>query len=143
MKKTAIVIRWIARLLSVAMIGLVVAYAIDLGSLNPAGLIPELRGGYISLLVMTAAGLFAWWWELPGGLIILAGFAAYWYFEGNWLSSFFAAFPLSGLLYLIAWMLEHPPKPAPAVDPNSANSNGKGKARTRSKGKGRREKKKA
>jgi len=129
MKRFSGAVRWIARILSLVMVAYVIVFAIGLGTFNPMELIPEERGVFIALLVMMMAALFAWRWELLGGLVVLAGFGLFYYFEGSGPSGYFAVFPLAGCLYLIAWLLEHQPRPATA--PIKNEKQGKKKKRGR------------
>jgi hypothetical protein len=108
------------------MVVMVIVFAIGKGTFNPKDLFPEERGVFIALLVMMIAGLLAWRWEAVGGLIVLAGFGLFWYFEGNWSDGYFVIFPLAGCLYLIAWLLEH--KPAEAVVETGKGSKGRSKS---------------
>lgn len=127
MKKLSSVVRWVARAMSLAMVALMLVFVIGEGTPNPMDLVPEERGVFFALAIMTLAGLLAWRFELIGGLIILAGFGMYRYFEGGWPEGYFAIFPLAGCLYLIAWLLEHQPAVAAALDPKEQKSKGKAK----------------
>jgi hypothetical protein len=98
------VVRWTARIIGIALLGLIVAFAIGEGVPNP------LRGSIrenmltVALLTMIVGQIVAWRWEGIGSLLILGGFALFAIVNhGVPLNIVFAPWLVTGLLYLICW----------------------------------------
>jgi hypothetical protein len=102
------ILRWIARLSSLALVTLFVAIAIGEG---PPPLWPlSIHTLLFCLLVLCLAGLLvAWRWELVGGLIALAGIVGFYlvhfantgfgHFPGGWV---FPSMFVTGVLFVVA-----------------------------------------
>ena len=101
------VLRWTARAIGIALLGLIAAFAIGEGMPNPLrGSLPEhlLTIGFQTMLI---GQIVAWRWEGIGSLLILGGFALFAIVNpgvrlnqslvvvGPWL--------VTGLLYLLCW----------------------------------------
>lgn len=123
-RRIVAVVRWTARAIGIALLGLFVVLAIGEGVANRRGSVQEanvvatspsgsLQGSLresllgISILAMLISQIVAWRWEGIGGLLILGGFALFaivnpgvrlnqsFVVVGPWLAT--------GLLYLICW----------------------------------------
>lgn len=101
------VVRWTARTIGIALLGLIAAFAIGEGGPNP--LTVSLRENLIgvALLTMIVGQIVAWKWEGMGSLLILGGFALFAIVNhGVRLNSSFVVYVpwlVTGLLYLICW----------------------------------------
>jgi hypothetical protein len=98
------VVRWTARIIGIAILGLIVALAIGEGVPNP------LRGSFrehllgIGILTMLIGQIVAWRWEGIGSLLILGGFALFAIVNhGVPVNVVFGPWLVTGLLYLISW----------------------------------------
>ena len=96
---TVAVLRWTARVVGVALLGLIVAFAIGEGVPNP------LRGSLReNLLTAGLLTMVAWKWEGIGSLLILGGFALFAIVNhGVSLNVVSGPWLVTGLLYLICW----------------------------------------
>jgi hypothetical protein len=102
---TVIVLRWIARIIGIALLGLVAAFAIGEGVPNPLrGSLPE-KLCHVGLLTMIVGQILAWKWEGLGSLLILGGFALFAIVNhGVPLNIVFGPWLVTGLLYLVIWL---------------------------------------
>lgn len=98
------VVRWTARAIGIALLGLIAAFAIGEGVPNP------LRGSLpanmltVALLTMLVGQIVAWKWECTGSLLILGGFALFAIVNhGVPLNVIFGPWLVTGLLYLVCW----------------------------------------
>jgi hypothetical protein len=130
MKKLASVIRWIARVLSALTVIFMVRMGIGEGLPRPSELTSTEQMMWVGLIVMMIGALAAWKWEVAGAVVIFAGFGVKWYAYGEYPAAWYSLFPLVGLLYLIAWMLEHKPVAAAATAPVQAKKQGKKKKKS-------------
>ncbi len=98
------VVRWTARTIGIALLGLIVAFAIGEGVPNPLrGSVPE-NLLTIGLLTMIAGQILAWKWEGIGSLLILGGLALFAIVNhGVPLNIVFGPWLFTGLLYLVCW----------------------------------------
>lgn len=108
-----LLVRSIARVVSVALLLFVALVAIGEGFPNPMDLAGRESLLTVAFVAMVAGLIVGWWRELAGGLLILGGFAAFMIVEYiatgdagmNWI---FALFPAAGILYLVYWRLGRP-----------------------------------
>ena len=107
-------LRWVARLLALALAGLIVAMAIGEG-FNPTKLKARELALTIPFFVMWLGLLVGWRWEGLGGLLVVAGVAGFYLLHfavtgfGNlprgWV---FPSLALPGILFLACWFWEKP-----------------------------------
>lgn len=103
--------RWTARILGIAMVGLVFTYFVGTGGFNPLKLKARETALMIPFLVAVGGLLLAWKWELAGGLLTIDGMLVFvglnWSFSGEpphgWA---FGALTLPGFLFLICAILD-------------------------------------
>jgi len=105
-----ILVKWLARVLSLLSIGVMLLFAFGEG-LN----LLRLSGEEAILFVLFPLGvslgmLVAWWRELAGGILSVACFALFYVVHfilsgGLPRGPFFFLFTLPGLIFLISWML--------------------------------------
>ena len=98
------IVRWTARIIGIAILGLIVVFAIGEGVPNP------LQGSFrehllgIGILTMLIGQIVAWKWEGIGSVLILGGFALFAIVNhGVPLNIVFGPWLVTGLLYLICW----------------------------------------
>jgi hypothetical protein len=98
------VVRWTARIIGIAILGLITAFAVGEGVPNPLrGSLPE-NMLTVALLTMIFGQLLAWKWEGIGGILIVGGFALFAIVNhGVPLNVVFAPWLVTELLYLICW----------------------------------------
>jgi hypothetical protein len=98
------VLRWTARAIGIALLGLIAAFAIGEGMPNPLrGSLPEhlLTIGFQTMLI---GQIVAWRWEGIGSLLILGGFALFATVNrGVPLNIVYGPWLVTGLLYSICW----------------------------------------
>jgi hypothetical protein len=103
-RRIVTVVRWTARTIGIALLGLIAVFAIGEGVPNP--LVLSLRENLLSvvLLTMIVGQILAWKWEGLGSLLILGGFALFAIVNhGVPLNVVFGPWLVTGLLYLICW----------------------------------------
>ena len=98
------VVRWIARVVGIALLGLIVVIAIGEGVPNPLRMSFQENLLGIGILAMLIGQIVAWRWEGIGSLLILGGFALFVTVNhGVRLNVVFGPWLVTGLLYLVCW----------------------------------------
>jgi len=98
------VARWTARLVSVALLALLVAFAVGEGLPNPLGQPIVVNLLSVAMLTMMVGLIIAWKWEGVGGLLILGGFGFFAAVNhGIRLNVVFGPMVVTGLLFLLCW----------------------------------------
>lgn len=104
-KRIITVVRWVARILGILLLGLVVILAI--GEAKPEHLREMVLGN--ALFTILVGLVIAWKWEGLGSLLILGGFTVFAIVNGSRTLTFhplhnpFYAFLITGLLFLFCW----------------------------------------
>lgn len=89
-KLLATVLRWIARVIGIVLVGLVLLLAIGEGVPSPFSHPFVITIGLLALTLVVSGILLAWRWELSGGIVSLAGWVLFIVAERiNWQHSFF------------------------------------------------------
>ena len=103
-RRMVTVLRWTARIIGIAILGLVTAFAIGEGVPNPLrGSLPE-HSLTIGFQAMIIGQIVAWRWEGIGSLLILGGFALFAIVNhGVPINVVYGPWLVTGLLYLICW----------------------------------------
>jgi hypothetical protein len=103
-RRIVTVVRWTARTIGIALLGLIAAFAIGEGVPNPLrGSLPEhlLTIGFHAMIIGQTV---AWKWEAIGSLLILGGFALFAIVNhGVPLNVVYGPWLVTGLLYLVCW----------------------------------------
>jgi hypothetical protein len=76
-KLLATIFRWIARVIGTALVGLTLFIAIGEGMPNPFTQPFVIQIGFLALTLVLSGILLAWRWELPGGILSLAGWVLF------------------------------------------------------------------
>ena len=111
-KRIVIAVRWIGRILSVLLLGLMVVLAI--GEAKPEHLREMVLGN--ALFTILVGLVIAWKWEGLGSLLILGGFAVFAIVNGSRTFMFhplhnpFYAFLITGLLFSFCWWRTRRPR---------------------------------
>lgn len=103
-RRIVAVVRWTARTIGIAILGLIVVFAIGEGIPSPLAM--SLRENLLSvaLLPMIVGQIVAWRWEGVGGGLILFGFILFAIVNhGVPLNIVFGPLLATGLLYLTCW----------------------------------------
>jgi hypothetical protein len=106
----AAVARWTGRLLGIALVVLVATLAIGEGLPNPLTQPVNVQLGLLGLALMVGGILVAWFRELPGGIISLAGWATFVLsvmHSPRGLNWFVLAMALPGILCVVSALLRH------------------------------------
>lgn len=103
--KLATLCRWTARLAATAVTALFITFVVgegrpDLRELSD----PELLG-FVAVFLMILGTLAGWVRDLPGALLILAGYGAFAAIEHGWPPPAFAPWLIAGLLFLASRLL--------------------------------------
>lgn len=102
---------WSARVLSVLTILMFLVFGIGEGISSPPakGLTREELALMLALGVMIAGLVIAFWRELIGSAVVVAGYALFTVVDRDFnLDNPFIVFPVIAILYGISWMLRHP-----------------------------------
>jgi hypothetical protein len=126
------VFRWGARLLALCAAGFFVAFLILEGFGDVRALSDTELGGLGAVLVMLVGTVAAWRWVLSGGLLLLAGYAAFAAAAGGWPPLPFAPFAVAGVVLLLTGILRRfrrrpttePAEFAPRPGPGAFESTG-------------------
>jgi hypothetical protein len=101
-KLLAIIFRWIARVVGILLVGLTLTLAIGEGMPNVLTQPLVIQIGFLALALVLLGILFAWRWELVGGIVSLVGWVLFVVAERvHWQHSpFFILLAVPGLLFL-------------------------------------------
>ena len=100
------IVLWLARISSLLMTLLVLAFVIGEGLPNPADLILADKLGFAMLFLMLAGILASWKWEAAGGLLTIAGYLFFGILNNRaFMPGLFTVFPIIGLLFIFHWRL--------------------------------------
>jgi hypothetical protein len=103
-RRIVAIVRWTARTIGIALLGLIAAFTIGEGVPNPLrGTLPEhlLTLGFQAMII---GQIVAWKWEGIGSLLILGGFALFAIVNhGVPLNVVYGPWLVTGLLYLVCW----------------------------------------
>ena len=100
--KTAFLARWLARLAATAITGLFIAFLVGDGAPDPRQLSDAELAGFGAVLFMVAGTLVAWRRDLPGALLILAGYGAFAFIDKGWPPLPFLVYPVAAALLLLS-----------------------------------------
>jgi len=103
--KLATFCRWTARLAATAVTALFIAFLIGEGTPNLRELTDRELLGFGALFLMVIGTLAGWVRDLPGALLILAGYGAFAAVENGWPPLPFAVYLAAGLLFLASLVL--------------------------------------
>ena len=111
-------VSWPSRLLGLLLVLLVLIMALGQGvteGLNPLLHPTTMEVALLAcLLVMLAAVIVSWRWEIVGAFLGVAGFLAFWIINllsglENGINQVLPVFPLMGLLFVVFWWRRHAP----------------------------------
>lgn len=113
--KLATLCRWTARLAATAITALFVVFLVGEGTPDLRELTDQELLGFGAVLIMVLGTLAGWVRDLPGALLILAGYAAFAAVENGWPPLPFVLYLAAGILLLLSRLLRLiPPRPAAA-----------------------------
>lgn len=105
--KVVKILRWFARILAGLLILILLAFFVGEGIPNPVHLSHRELLLFIAFLVMISGLLFGWRKEGISSLLVLGGFVFFVVINhGIRLNFIFATIPLTGILFLIVWLLK-------------------------------------
>ncbi len=97
--------RWTARVIGTLLVLLIVMIGIGEGMPNPFTQPPAVQVGFLALALLMIGILAGWRWELPGGVISLAGWCLFLASVKCRLTCFVWALALPGILHVISALL--------------------------------------
>lgn len=103
--KLATLCRWTARLAATAVAALFVAFLVGEGQPDLRELTDRELLGLLAVFLMLAGTLAGWIRDLPGAILILAGYGAFAALEKGWPPAPFAPWLAAGVLFLLSLVL--------------------------------------
>jgi len=105
--KTISIVRWIARTTGAILLLIIAAFVIGEGFPNPAALPLNEFIIFVVLTFMEIGVVIAFKWELPGGVLIIAGYLVFALIEKKLIAGpLFPAFFIVGVLFLLCWWMD-------------------------------------
>ena len=113
--------RWIARVVSTLLIGMIVAIAIGEGMPNPLAQPPIVQLGFAGLGMIVIGFLGGWRWELAGGIVSIVGVCMIFgpTMVNGRITLFIAVLLVPGVLYMASHLLRCGPQGPPDAEPPS------------------------
>jgi len=119
--KLATLCRWTARLAATAVTALFITFVVGEGRPDLRELTDQELLGFGAVFLMVLGTLAGWVRDLPGALLILAGYGAFAAIEGGWPPLPFAVYFGAGILFLLSRVLRlfrRRQRPAEAAAPS-------------------------